>query len=94
MSSVHGLLDHLPHSKTTLARATACVYFHRFYMFHSFKQHDRYVVAAACLFLAFKVEEEKKYLSVFVRAFFETKNKLNPQNVSEAVSEDTFRTAL
>ncbi|XP_059162333.1 cyclin-K-like isoform X2 [Physella acuta] len=40
--------------------ATGVVYFHRFYMFHSFKEFFRYVTAACCLFLAGKVEETPK----------------------------------
>ncbi|ESO94274.1 hypothetical protein LOTGIDRAFT_215790 [Lottia gigantea] len=40
--------------------ATGVVYFHRFYMFHSFKEFHRYVTAACCLFLAGKVEETPK----------------------------------
>uniref|UniRef100_S4RDW2 Cyclin K n=1 Tax=Petromyzon marinus TaxID=7757 RepID=S4RDW2_PETMA len=40
--------------------ATGMVYFHRFYMFHSFKQFPRYVTGACCLFLAGKVEETPK----------------------------------
>ncbi len=40
--------------------ATGVVYFHRFYMFHSFKSFPRYVTASCCLFLAGKVEETPK----------------------------------
>ncbi|KAL4238977.1 hypothetical protein ACF0H5_003681 [Mactra antiquata] len=40
--------------------ATGVVYFHRFYMFHSFKDFPRYITAACCLFLAGKVEETPK----------------------------------
>ncbi|KAL1492028.1 hypothetical protein ABEB36_012532 [Hypothenemus hampei] len=40
--------------------ATGVVYFHRFYMFHSFQQFPRYVTACCCLFLAGKVEETPK----------------------------------
>lgn len=40
--------------------ATGIVYFHRFYMFHSFKTFPRYVSACCCLFLAGKVEETPK----------------------------------
>uniref|UniRef100_A0A8C4DKG6 Cyclin-K n=1 Tax=Dicentrarchus labrax TaxID=13489 RepID=A0A8C4DKG6_DICLA len=40
--------------------ATGIVYFHRFYMFHSFKQFPRYVTGGCCLFLAGKVEETPK----------------------------------
>ncbi|XP_033735510.1 cyclin-K-like [Pecten maximus] len=39
---------------------TGVVYFHRFYMFHSFKEFHRYITAACCLFLAGKVEETPK----------------------------------
>uniref|UniRef100_A0A8C2JSB9 Cyclin-K n=1 Tax=Cyprinus carpio TaxID=7962 RepID=A0A8C2JSB9_CYPCA len=40
--------------------ATGITYFHRFYMFHSFKPFPRYVTGACCLFLAGKVEETPK----------------------------------
>ncbi|KAL0968943.1 hypothetical protein UPYG_G00220270 [Umbra pygmaea] len=40
--------------------ATGIIYFHRFYMFHSFKQFPRYVTGGCCLFLAGKVEETPK----------------------------------
>lgn len=40
--------------------ATGVLYFHRFYMFHSFRTFPRYVTACCCLFLAGKVEETPK----------------------------------
>lgn len=40
--------------------ATGVVFFHRFFMLQSFKQFSRWVVAAACLLLAGKVEETPK----------------------------------
>lgn len=40
--------------------ATGVVYFHRFYVFQSFKSFPRYVTACCCLFLAGKVEETPK----------------------------------
>ncbi|TPP57748.1 Cyclin-K [Fasciola gigantica] len=40
--------------------ATAIVFFHRFYMSHSFKAFPRYVTASCCLMLAGKVEETPK----------------------------------
>ena len=40
--------------------ATGVVYFHRFYMCHSFKQFPRFVTASCCLFLAGKAEETPK----------------------------------
>ena len=36
---------------------TAQCFFHKFFARESFKRHDRFVVAQACLFLAAKVEE-------------------------------------
>jgi hypothetical protein len=35
--------------------ATGVVYFHRFYMFHSFEKFPKYLTACSCLFLAGKV---------------------------------------
>jgi hypothetical protein len=35
----------------------AQMYIQRFYMLHSFKKHDRFIVASSALFLAGKVEE-------------------------------------
>ncbi|OQR67561.1 cyclin-K-like [Tropilaelaps mercedesae] len=40
--------------------ASGIVYFHRFYMFHSFKQFPRFITSCCCLFLAGKVEETPK----------------------------------
>lgn len=40
--------------------ATGAIYFHRFYMFHTFQEFPRYVTACCCLFLAGKVEETPK----------------------------------
>lgn len=45
------------HHNTT---ATASVYFHRFYMYHSFNSFQIYPMATACLFLAGKAEETPK----------------------------------
>lgn len=47
--------------------ATGVVYFHRFYMFHSFKEFPRYLTGAACLFLAGKVEETPKKCKDIIR---------------------------
>jgi len=43
-----------------LTMATGIVFYHRFYMFHSFKEFSRWVTSATCLFLAGKVEETPK----------------------------------
>uniref|UniRef100_A0A6B2E8Y8 Cyclin-K n=1 Tax=Phlebotomus kandelakii TaxID=1109342 RepID=A0A6B2E8Y8_9DIPT len=43
-----------------ITMATGIVYFHRFYMFHSFRTFPHYVTACCCLLLAGKVEETPK----------------------------------
>ncbi|KAF6205153.1 hypothetical protein GE061_019320 [Apolygus lucorum] len=48
--------------------ATGVVYFHRFYMFHSFRNFPRYVTASCCLFLAGKVEETPKKCKDIIKA--------------------------
>ena len=48
--------------------ATGVVFFHRFYMFHSFNEFPRYLMAACCLFLAGKVEETPKKCKDIVKA--------------------------
>jgi len=47
--------------------ATGVVYFHRFFMFHSFKKISRHVAATCCLFLAGKVEETPKKLRDLIK---------------------------
>lgn len=47
--------------------ATGAVFFHRFYMFYSFKMFHVYPMAATCLFLAGKVEETPKKSSDIVK---------------------------
>lgn len=44
------------------AVATALVFFHKFFMLHSFNKHERLFVASACLFLAAKVEVRSRYV--------------------------------
>ncbi|GAM17838.1 hypothetical protein SAMD00019534_010130 [Acytostelium subglobosum LB1] len=45
-----------------LTIATATTYFHRFFIRHHLKDHDRFVIATTCLFLAGKVEEKPRKL--------------------------------
>lgn len=47
---------HLPECRPVESVATALVFMHKFFMLHSFKQHERLFVGSACLFLAAKVE--------------------------------------
>lgn len=56
--------------------ASGVVYFHRFYMHHSFKSFPRYVTASCCLFLAGKVEETPKKCKDIIKT---AKGLLTPQ---------------
>ncbi|EYB88857.1 hypothetical protein Y032_0240g3344 [Ancylostoma ceylanicum] len=47
---------------------TAAVYFHRFYMFHTFQEFPREMTAMGCLFLAGKVSETPKKCKDIVTA--------------------------
>ena len=45
-------------------KCTALVYFHRFYARQSLRQHDSFLVATTCVFLAAKVEEQVQAIEV------------------------------
>ncbi|KAJ1966323.1 hypothetical protein GGI12_000166 [Dipsacomyces acuminosporus] len=57
---IHNVVRKLDLSQAVAA--TACVFFHRFYMRQSLIEYHAYEVAGACVFLATKVEEEKRSL--------------------------------
>jgi len=54
----------------TAVRSTACVYFHRFFMSQSMKEHNRYIIGASCIFLACKVEEFRCHIEHLVNHYF------------------------
>jgi hypothetical protein len=64
-----------------LVVSTAQVLAHRFYVFQSFKQHDRYFISAAALFLSCKAEESmmkgKHHLQTMVKAYVYYRKKMN-----------------
>lgn len=64
--------------------ATGAVYYHRFYMFHTFQEFPRYVTACCCLFLAGKVEETPKKC----RDIITTARSMLPDQKFQAFSED------
>lgn len=68
---------------TQLCINTAIVYMHRFYMFHSFQKFHRNAMAAACLFLAAKVEEQPRKLEHVVKVSNICQNKETPDTKSE-----------
>ncbi|KAL5008815.1 hypothetical protein ScPMuIL_014396 [Solemya velum] len=59
--------------------ATGVAYFHRFYMFHSFREFHRYVTSACSLFLAGKVEETPKKCKDIIKIY---QSMLNPHQFS------------
>eukprot|EP00730_Choanoeca_flexa_P000438 TRINITY_DN10198_c0_g1_i1.p1 TRINITY_DN10198_c0_g1~~TRINITY_DN10198_c0_g1_i1.p1 ORF type:complete len:294 (+),score=52.40 TRINITY_DN10198_c0_g1_i1:35-916(+) len=62
----------------SLAPTTFCTgiaLYHRFFIKHSYKQYNRWHVAAACLFFGAKSEEQPKKLKDFIPAYAELKAK-------------------
>ena len=60
--------------------STAQVLFHRFFVYQSFKKHDRFIISIACLFLSAKIEEfsmKGKYLQNIVKAYINHRKKYN-----------------
>jgi hypothetical protein len=58
--------------------STAQVLSHRFFVYQSFKQHDRFIISVASLFLAAKVEESMikyKHLQTTVKAYIHYRKK-------------------
>jgi hypothetical protein len=71
--------------------ATGVVFFHRFYMFHSFNEIPRYVMATCCLFLAGKVEETPKKCKDIIKmakTYLESKNL---KKHSDSFGEDPLK---
>ena len=50
--------------------ATATTYLHRFFELQSMKQHDRFVIGLACVFLACKVEEQPRHIKDIISHYF------------------------
>jgi len=63
------------------------VFFHRFYAVHSFKDHDRFEVAVACLLLAAKTEESPKKLVSVIQECFRLKH-LSSKKSKEALAKE------
>ena len=89
---IESLCHHHKCKCNILSKSSACVYFHRFYMAHSFKSHQRLIVAVACLFIACKVEEEPKRIKEIMAVYFDVLRKLRPSQteVTDEVRQDTI----
>ncbi|KAN0042323.1 hypothetical protein ACTFIV_004886 [Dictyostelium citrinum] len=70
-----------------LTIATAISYFHRFFIRHQLKDHDRFVVATACLFLAGKVEETPRKLDDVIKVSYMIKNKKKEGDKMVAITQ-------
>lgn len=68
--------------------ATGVVFYHRFYMFHSFHEFPRYVMATCCLFLAGKVEETPKKCKDLVKAGKQWLEAKNLKKHSDSFGDD------
>eukprot|EP00597_Dinobryon_sp_UTEXLB2267_P006808 CAMPEP_0170096614 /NCGR_PEP_ID=MMETSP0019_2-20121128/28703_1 /TAXON_ID=98059 /ORGANISM="Dinobryon sp., Strain UTEXLB2267" /LENGTH=454 /DNA_ID=CAMNT_0010318663 /DNA_START=199 /DNA_END=1563 /DNA_ORIENTATION=+ len=71
--------------------STACVFFHRFYAFHSFAKFKRFQMSLACFFLACKVEECPLKLKDIVHAYYLLSQTSNP---SESDVRELNKTVL
>ncbi|XP_031332881.1 cyclin-K-like isoform X2 [Photinus pyralis] len=49
--------------------ATSAIYFHRFYMFHSFVNFSQYTISCTCLFLASKIDETPRRLKDVINIY-------------------------
>lgn len=67
--------------------ATGIVFFHRFYMVHSFQAFSRWLMAAACLFVAGKVEEQPRKLSIMLPILHALISKKKPSTPGEEPPE-------
>ncbi|OQV14679.1 Cyclin-K [Hypsibius exemplaris] len=64
--------------------STGLVFFHRFYMFHSFSEFNKHVIACASLFLSGKVEETPKKAKDIIS---EAQRLLKPEEFDAFTSE-------
>ncbi len=74
-----------------LPQCTALVYCHRFVAVQGFKEHDRWVLGCACVFLAAKVEEDMRKLDAVVGAamkLHDFKGVMGPKDSSQSASSD------
>eukprot|EP00850_Spirogloea_muscicola_P010445 SM000061S19272 [mRNA] locus=s61:492086:495148:+ [translate_table: standard] len=72
------------------AIATAIVYWQRFYLCQSLTKSDPHLIAAACLLLAGKVDEDFRYLKDVVVKAYVLKMKKDPAAVQAIKREDVF----
>jgi len=74
--------------RTTIA--TACIFFQRFYVRHSFKKHDHHVVALTCLFLAAKTEDEPRKLKKVAEKYHTLMQQKQNKTPIQLLNEETY----
>ena len=74
--------------------ATGVVFFHRFFMFHSFNDFPRYVMATCCLFLAGKVEETPKKCKDIIKSAKVYLEGKNLKKHSDSFGEDPLKEVM
>ncbi|KAJ3172350.1 hypothetical protein HK101_011154 [Irineochytrium annulatum] len=67
--------------------ASACMFLHRFYMRNSLRKHKYYDVAAACIYLATKVEESARKLNKVVQVVAQKAAKNDNLRIDENTKE-------
>lgn len=71
--------------------ATGVVFYHRFYMFHSFNEFPRYITATCCLFLAGKVEETPKKCKDIIKAAKAWLEGKNLKSYSDKFTDESIK---
>lgn len=76
-----------------LAIVSAQYYLHRFYMRQSLVRYDKYLVAAACVLLASKVEESPKKIGYIAKEYIAARNIVDKDHVFAIQKHDPQVTA-
>lgn len=71
--------------------STGVVFYHRFYMFHSFNEFPRYMTATCCLFLAGKVEETPKKCKDIIKAAKAWLESKNLKSCADQFNDESFK---
>ncbi|GLD97784.1 hypothetical protein PINS_up006481 [Pythium insidiosum] len=76
-----------------LAQISADYYFHRFYMRQSLVRYDRYLVSAACVLLASKVEESPKKIGYIAKEYISVRKVVEKDSVFAIQKHDQQKMA-
>ncbi|KAJ0406700.1 hypothetical protein P43SY_004525 [Pythium insidiosum] len=76
-----------------LAQISADYYFHRFYMRQSLVRYDKYLVSAACVLLASKVEESPKKIGYIAKEYISVRKSVEKDSVFAIQKHDQQKVA-